>query len=458
MSLFDVILQVLLFIIPSLVLLYQFIFFYLGKSRYYDSVTIKDYPFISILVPTKGESVDVIQGLLDNLSQVEWDKSKMEVIIISDDDREYFNKMLNSLRIPQGLEVRLYNREGKEKKGYKSGALAYGFQKSRGELVITLDVDARLDKDSLKRAYAHMLGYGCDAVTMNWIGYTKNSYSRLAKGLLVSTLVADYSILNGRDRVGFKVFPVGCGTMFKRKAIEEVGEWDYTMIQDDLEIGARLIRRGKRICSSNSPVQVEVPDNFYAFYVQQTRWAMGSTEVLIRRFRDLVKSNVGLLRKVDMFLFLMQYFPFAITFVSALVLSVYGFIGKGDPLNSPIIVIWLLALGSYVYSFVYVARKLGMKLVESLRSLGKLSSYSVAISPFILISIFKAFSGRRTYVVTPKGKITKTKAIYIIGVFGFYFLLASVSFFLKQEFISGLWLAYYSAGYLFAFFSELLNK
>ncbi|MEW9490980.1 MAG: hypothetical protein TQ35_0002080 [Candidatus Aramenus sulfurataquae] len=132
MSLFDVILQVLLFIIPSLVLLYQFIFFYLGKSRYYDSVTIKDYPFISILVPTKGESVDVIQGLLDNLSQVEWDKSKMEVIIISDDDREYFNKMLNSLRIPQGLEVRLYNREGKEKRDTKAVHLLMGFR-SPGE-------------------------------------------------------------------------------------------------------------------------------------------------------------------------------------------------------------------------------------------------------------------------------------------------------------------------------------
>ncbi|AWR94653.1 glycosyltransferase [Acidianus brierleyi] len=453
MSLFDTIVQLLVFIIPSLILLYQFIFFNIGRKRVYTEVNLKNVPFLSIIVPTKGENVGVIQGLLDNLSKVEWDKSKMEIIIVSDDSKEYFDKLVEALHFPEGLEVKLYNRLGHEKKGYKSGALAYGYEKSKGDLVITLDVDARLNKDSLLKAYSHMISYGCDAVTMNWIGYTTNQYSTLARGLIVSTLVADYSILNGREKSGLKIFPVGCGTLFKREAIESVGPWDYSMIQDDLEIGSRLINKGKRICSSDSPVLVEVPDNLFAFYVQQTRWAMGSTEVLIRRFKEILKSKSNLIQKIDMILFLSQYFPIALTFIVAVILLFYSFIGYGDPLRTPLILVWLIALSLYAIGFISIAKKLGLGLIQSLRALGKVSAYTVSISPFVLLSLFKAFAKKRTYIVTPKGKTSKSNIVYIIGALGFAFLLSSIIYLIKYDLFSGIWMLYYSSAYLFTFFT-----
>jgi cellulose synthase/poly-beta-1,6-N-acetylglucosamine synthase-like glycosyltransferase len=316
-----------------------------------------------------------------------------------------------------------------------------------------LDVDARLNKDSLLRAYSHMLTYGCDAVTMNWVGYTNNQYSTLAKGIIVSTLVADYAILNGREKSGLKIFPVGCGTLFKRDAIEDVGPWDYTMVQDDLEIGSRLINKGKRICSSDSPVLVEVPDNLFAFYVQQTRWAMGSTEVLIRRFKEIIKSKSSILQKIDMVLFLSQYLPIAITFIVAVILSFYAFIGYGDPLGTPLILVWLVGLSLYALGFLSIAKRLGLGLIQSLRALGKVSAYTVAISPFVLFSLFKAFAKKRTYIVTPKGKTNKSNIIYMIGILGFAFLTSAIVYLAKYDLVSGIWMLYYSSAYLFTFFT-----
>ncbi|MQL54560.1 glycosyltransferase [Acidianus ambivalens] len=453
MNSFSVITQIIVFVIPSLILLYQYIFFKLGYNRI-DVIDAnpRDLPLLSIIVPTKGERPELIQGLLDNLAEVDWDKSKMEVIIVSDDSPEYFEEMKEKIIPPQGLEVRMYRRD--KKLGFKSGALAYGFERSRGDLILTLDVDARVRKDSIKKAYLHMLQFGCDAVTMKWIGYSHNGYSLLAKGIMVSTIIADNSILRGRDRANLKVFPVGCGTMFKRSAIEEVGPWDYNMIQDDLEIGARLINRGKRICSSDSIVFVEVPDNLLAFYIQQTRWAMGSIEVLTRRFKQIITSKANILQKIDALLFLLQYVPIALTFIAALLISVYSFLDKGDPLNSiPLFTLWAIALGIYAYNFIKVARDSGIKLIEALRSLGKISAYTVSISPFITLSIFSAFKKSRNYIITPKGKAGKTKIVYIILAFGVLFLSASINYLLHQEFISGLWLLYYSLAYIFTFSS-----
>ncbi|QKQ99704.1 glycosyltransferase family 2 protein [Metallosphaera tengchongensis] len=447
--------QIAILLVPSAVLMYQYVLFKQGVRRKDSLFPIYDsqLPTLSVLVPTRGEKVEVIQGLLNNLSSVQWDKDRLEVVIVSDDSPEQFLYITKNLQIPPNLNVKIVRRE--RNVGYKSGALAHAFSISKGELVITLDVDARLDKDSLVKAYNHMRAFGCDAVTMNWVGYTNNKHSTLAKGLAISTSIADKSLLRGRDAIGLKIFPVGCGTMFSRRAIEEVGPWDPRMIQDDLEIGARLLSKGKRVCSSSSSVYVEVPDNLVAFYVQQTRWAMGSIEVLTRRFKEIMSKNLSVRQKIDILLFLLQYIPIALTFVAAAGLVITPLvIGKWyDYLESPLILVWITALSLYGYNFIKQAKDLGLKTVEAFRALGKISSYTVAISPFILIGLLSGLRRTRKYVVTPKGVKVTTWIQYPILFFGLAFISSSLIYFLHHSYITSLWLLYYSMGFLFTFFT-----
>ncbi|MEM4080305.1 MAG: glycosyltransferase family 2 protein [Metallosphaera sp.] len=180
-----------IFVIPSFLLLYQYIMFKSGVKFKDDTlpVDLNSLPYLTVLVPTKGEKPEVIQGLLENLSRVKWNEEKLEVIVISDDNEEEFNRLVEKLKVPNKLKARILRRDVKI--GYKSGALSYGFNISNGDLILTLDVDARLEKDSLIRAYSHMRSLGCDAVTLNWIGYTTNKHSTLAKGVIISTIIAD---------------------------------------------------------------------------------------------------------------------------------------------------------------------------------------------------------------------------------------------------------------------------
>ncbi|MFP3205177.1 MAG: glycosyltransferase family 2 protein [Metallosphaera yellowstonensis] len=443
----ELMLQLAIFGVPSFLLIYQYIFFRAGVSLKEDlQLSVGELPKVSIIVPTKGERIENIQGLLDNINEVEWDKSKLEVIIVSDDSSSYYEEMLNHLKVPRDLKVKILRRE--KPIGYKSGALREGFEYSDGDLILTLDVDARLQKDSLLKAFRHMLKFGCDAVTMNWVGYTGNRYSTLAKALMVSTIIADISLLKGRDSKKMRIFPVGCGTMFKRTAIEEVGPWDPSMIQDDLEIGARLIHKGKRICASSSSVFVEVPDNLVSFYIQQTRWAMGSIEVLVHRRKEIFSKNLSLREKLDIIVFLLQYVPIALTFLAALVLVPLALFGV-DVLRTPLLVLWFGALGIYGFNFIKTAKKTGLNLLESMRALGKISSYTVAISPFILLGLISGLRKERKYIVTPKGKKVTTRIQYPISAFGVLFLMTSIIYLLHASWVTGLWLLYYSIGYVF---------
>lgn len=450
----NLIIQIMIFLYPSLFVLYQLFLYKLASQNVSDfnfGHPLDNYPFISILVPTKGESISVLQELLYNISQLIWDKRKMEVIIISDDNEQYFNEIRLKLIVPEGLDVKLFRRE--KKLGYKSGALLYGYERSKGEIILTMDVDSRLPKDALIKAYSKMIMSNCDAVALQWVGYSKNTYSRLAKGIMATTWFASKALFNGKERANLSVFPVGSGTLFKREALEIVGAWDYKLIQDDLEIGSRLVNKGKKICSSGVPIEIEVPDNFFSFYIQQTRWAMGTGEVLRNRIKYIIGAKISLLKKIDMFIHLFQYTPIIFSFIGSLLLVVLYPIISSDVLRSPLFLLWAIILSIYAYAIYEVSLKLGFSSKEALFSLGRISAFTVALSPFISLYFFKGlFSNRKTYTVTPKaGSKVKTQwnIILVIGIIGFVYLSFSILYLLKHDYLTGLWLLYYSAGFVY---------
>jgi len=449
----DLVIQFLIFLYPSLFVLYQLFLYKLASGN--KPVTVhshlNEYPFLSILVPTKGENISVIQELIDNISQLQWDKRKMEVIIISDDSEQYFNELKSKLKIPETLNVKLYRRE--KKQGYKSGALLYGYEKSKGDIILTMDVDSRLPKDALIKAYYKMTTSNCDAVALQWVGYSKNTYSKLAKGIMASTWFASKALFDGKEKANLSVFPVGSGTLFKREALQTVGGWDYKLVQDDLEIGTRLVNKGKKICSSGVPIEIEVPDNFFSFYVQQTRWAMGTGEVLRHRIKYILTSKTSLLKKIDMFIHLLQYTPIMFTFLGSLLLVVLIPFTRHDVLSSPLFLLWAIILGVYAYVIYSVSLKLGFTRKDALFSLGRISAFTVAISPFVFYSFLKGLvSTKKTYVVTPKAgsKVNiQYKIVITIGVLGIIYFLSAIIYLLSHYYVTSIWLLYYSAGFLY---------
>jgi len=454
------VLQLLLFLYPSLFVLYQLILYYRSKKVLVLSPDLKEtnLPFLSIIVPTKGESLDVIQGLIDNINTLIWDKQKLEVIIVSDDDEQYFSTLKSTLKIPKYLNVRLFRRE--KRLGFKSGALSYGFEMARGNLILTIDVDSRLPRDALIKAYAKMIESNCDAVVFEWNGYTNNMYSNLAKGLVATTVLASRALFRGKESIGLRPFPVGSGTIFKREVLEKLHGWDYSLIQDDLEIGARMAHIGKRVCSSGVPIYIEVPDNLYGFYVQQTRWALGTGEVLRNRIKYILSSPYSLSQKMDMVFHLLQYTPIIITFILATLVAVLAPFKFGDILRTPLFLLWMATLVLYAITLFILALRLGLGFKNSLMAIGALSALTVAISPFITISFFKGILSKdKVYVVTPKGNVkvsfeSKVRRINaVIAVFGLMYFTASIIYFLHSYIITGLWLLYYSSGYLYTVFN-----
>ncbi|MEM0140348.1 MAG: hypothetical protein QXZ44_07065, partial [Ferroplasma sp.] len=121
-SLYYIIIPILIFVPPIIILFFQLLYYHIAEKFKYNTAKIDDFPYLSILVPTKGESVETINGLIENVFQTAWDKSRIEIIIISDDRENHYDEIKSNLIVPDGISVELFRR-GKNRVGYKSGAL-----------------------------------------------------------------------------------------------------------------------------------------------------------------------------------------------------------------------------------------------------------------------------------------------------------------------------------------------
>ncbi|MEM4883911.1 MAG: glycosyltransferase family 2 protein, partial [Saccharolobus sp.] len=146
----NVILTILLYfssILTSLWLLLQSIYYQKAKKQKTDDPILNsEEKRIDIIVAIKDENEEVIKNLVENLSELNYKNYK--VIIVSDDNEEYFTKIVRYLgNIPNNfILIRRPSNEGR-----KAGALNFALNMSDAEMVAFLDADARVDKDFLKK-------------------------------------------------------------------------------------------------------------------------------------------------------------------------------------------------------------------------------------------------------------------------------------------------------------------
>jgi cellulose synthase/poly-beta-1,6-N-acetylglucosamine synthase-like glycosyltransferase len=409
-------------------------------------------PKVSIIVPTKGEDISTIVELVKLLSSSRYFDS-FEIIIVSDDDEGYVEELRG--RLSEFDNVRVFRRE--VKRGYKACALQYGLERATGEYIATLDVDSRLDPDDIVRAIELMEREGCDAVTLRWKGYYKR-WSLTALGVLVTTALVSRSLFLGRKGKNFAQFPVGSGTIFRATSLRKVGGWDCDVIQDDLDIGSRLMSSGMSVCPTPFEIRVEVPSTLKAFVIQQSRWSYGTAETLRKNALKIVTSRqMTFLKKLDAIWYLLQYTPISAVFTAMTLLAVLTFTPYGFDAPLWLMLAWALSLTVYAYAFMKETEEVeGVRGLFKLRSLGRISSLSAGISPYILYGFVRGLTGGMTYRVTPKGGKSADKYVpKWTAILGAVYMASSVKYLLNNDFISALWLFYYGLAYVYTVYVGL---
>ncbi|UCD36490.1 MAG: poly-beta-1,6 N-acetyl-D-glucosamine synthase [Nitrospiraceae bacterium] len=230
-------------------------------------------PFFSILVPCHNEDEQVGETISH---LVTLDYPNYEIILIDDGSTDGTAAKIHKLCEEHDNVRGVYLRKNQG----KASALNIGCLVSRGELILTIDADALLDKQCLKWMAWHFEKFPrTGAITGNPRVINRTT-------LLGKIQIGEYSTIIGfikrAQRILGKVLTVsGVIAAFRRQALLSVGFWSDDMITEDIDITWKLEKKFWDVRYEPRAVcWIFVPETLRGLWRQRVRWAQGGVEVL----------------------------------------------------------------------------------------------------------------------------------------------------------------------------------
>ena len=243
---------------------------------------LKSYPLVSVLIPAHNEEQDIADTVRSVLNTA---YPHLEVIVVNDASTD------NTLGVLQELSkkysnVRVLNLEVNMG---KANGLNLAYAMSKGDIILTIDADCLIGKNSIHWMVQHFINYPrVGAVTGN--PRVRNRTSLLAK---IQT--AEYSNVVGlikRTQIILgKVMTVsGVIVAWRRSALISCGLWSNEMITDDIDMTWKLERKFWSVrYEANAVCWMLVPETLSGLWKQRKRWAQGGVEV-VRKNRSIFSS------------------------------------------------------------------------------------------------------------------------------------------------------------------------
>ncbi|MEM3454993.1 MAG: glycosyltransferase [Candidatus Micrarchaeia archaeon] len=272
-------------------------------------------PTVSFIIPAYNEEetiLDTIKSVLES----DYPQDKIEIIVVNDGSTDRTAEVVKTIK---DKRVKLINK----KNSGKADSLNKGIEKAKGEIIVTLDADSYIEKDSLRK----MISYFKDdvaAVTSAVKVKERENMTFLEK---LQRLEYLFTIFNRRLFAminGVYVTP-GPFSAFRREIFDIVGGFDPNNIMEDQEIALRIQAANYKIESCmDAVVYTDVPKDFSSFMKQRERWHRGG-------FRNVLKYAYTINPKYgDFGVFVMLYSILSIILLIVVSLAVATAVSKGN--------------------------------------------------------------------------------------------------------------------------------
>ena len=346
-------------------------------------------PTISVVIPAYNEE-KAIEETVRSVLDADYPKGKMEVIVVNDGSTDRTAKIVGSIK---DKRVRLLNKKNEGNAAYSKN---YGIKRSKGEIIITLDADSTITKDSIKK----MLHYFKDDVAAVTSAVKVKEDERVTFWEKLQKLEYLFTIFNRRLFAminGVYVTP-GPFSAFRREVFDEVGLFDPTNFMEDQEIALRIQAANYRIESCmDAVVYTRVPKDFRSFMKQRERWNRGGMRNAVK-YAFTINPKYG-----DFGLFVMLYSILSIVLLIVVSVVVATAISEGNmfflenPLwyIEPIHVLSVMVFGITLAWIVVALKELNEMKIKKRYILIYTILYCYLITLFVFIAIFKELRGER---------------------------------------------------------------
>jgi cellulose synthase/poly-beta-1,6-N-acetylglucosamine synthase-like glycosyltransferase len=277
------------------------------KPPPYASNKTKYEPMVSVLIPARNEE-QVIERILQRMTELTYPKEKFEVIVIDDastdktgEKAKIFAKNNNFIHVIQ--------RDQTEGGKGKQEALNCGLKHVSGELIYCFDADYYPQRDIIEKLTECFRDPKVGAVQGRVT--VLNEPDSLVTRLVALERTGGYRV-DQFARNELELITQFGGTVggFRRSLIEQLGGWNPDILAEDTDLTFRIYLAGFKVRYVNdADCYEEAVDSWSSYWQQRSRWAKGHMQCAFKHLWPVIRSkNLRLREKVDGVLLLNVYF------------------------------------------------------------------------------------------------------------------------------------------------------
>jgi 1,2-diacylglycerol 3-beta-glucosyltransferase len=249
-------------------------------------------PLLSVVVAARDE-VEVLPSLLADLAEQNIrcadGTPQFEVVLIDDRSTDgTFEAMVAGARDPSLLLSGIVRRPAGATGGKGAALRSVPPAALRGQAIVVLDADARVDPSFLALVAAHTsAGRAALTARRRIAGAERSAWARVQD----DEQTVDALVQLGRDRIGGCAEFRGDGMVVRRDLLASLGGWAVDALTEDLDLSSRLAAVGVRVAVPPELVLREMPvRGLRPFWYQRMRWAEGSIRRYLRHTVAVARS------------------------------------------------------------------------------------------------------------------------------------------------------------------------
>lgn len=323
------------------------------KDEKFTFQTTADYPFITIQLPIYNEK-NVLRRLLQNISEIEYPDSKLEIQVLDDSTDDSVNlssQLIADLNCSRDIFKHL---QRENRVAFKAGALKEGLKSAKGEFIAVFDADFLPSKDWLQKTIPYFKNEKIGAVQTRW-GHLNRNYSLLTK---IQAFALDFHFFleqNGRSYGKHFINFNGTAGIWRKICILDAGNWAGDTLTEDLDLSYRAqLKTWKIKYLEELETPAELPITIAAARSQQFRWNKGAAENFQKTYRKLLHNNtISLGTKIHGFFHLLNSSLFLVILLLGILSVPVLFITSNPPFHDFLIIISVLSMGSLFFFLCY---------------------------------------------------------------------------------------------------------
>jgi cellulose synthase/poly-beta-1,6-N-acetylglucosamine synthase-like glycosyltransferase len=368
-----------------------------------------EWPTVTVQLPIYNERY-VVERLLNAVASFDYPKNKFRIQVLDDSTDETVDIIAKKVIELQQQDLQIKHIRRPNRKGYKAGALQFGFTQTSDEFIAIFDADFVPEPDFLKKVIPAFTDPEIGVIQTRW-GHLNEQNSLLTK-LQAFGLNAHFTIEQcgrnfGKHFINFN----GTGGVWRRKCIENAGGWEADTLTEDLDLSYRAqLKNWKFRYLPEVVVPAELPVAMAALKSQQYRWTKGAAETAKKHAGKLWQSPAPQTTKLHAWFHLFNSSVFVFLLLASL-LSFPLFFMPIPPVffkfSAGLLSGFILLLLFYGHSYFHTEPEptVGKFLPRFLLFL----AVSMGLALQNTVAVLESFAGKKTpFVRTPKYNLTNT--------------------------------------------------